>query len=81
MTAADGGKEGEDVVDTGEKRIRALEKELAELKVAFDETEHKLQSERGMREFGRVRNESLQRDLQESRDLVARLEKRAAKDT
>ena len=67
--------------DEGEKRIRALEKELAELKVAFDEAKHKLQSEIGKVSFQLVRNESLQRDLQESRDLVARLEKRAAKDT
>ena len=66
------------MVDKGEKKIQALEKEIAELKVEKDEVEHKLRSEKGMRIFEQSRNESLQRDLQESRNLVAQLEKRSA---
>ena len=65
------------MVVKGEKRIQELEKELAELKVEKDKVEHKLQSEKGMRSFEQFRNESLQHDLQESRDLVAQLEKRS----
>ena len=80
LAGGESGEEGEDVVDKGETRIQALEKELAELKVAMDEVEHKLQSEKGMRKFEQSRNESLQRDLQESRDLVAQLEKRSTED-
>lgn len=56
-----------------------MEKELAELKVAKGELEHKYQSEKGMRR-GAERNISwLQEDLKESRDLVTQLEKRSTK--
>ena len=77
MAAADSGEEGDNTVDKLEKRIQALEKELTELKVEKDEVEHKLRSEKGMMNIEHLRNELLQRDLQESRDLVAQLEKRS----
>ena len=65
------------MVDKVETRIQALEKELAELKVAKDEVEHKLQSEKGRREAAEIENESLQADVQGLRELVAQLEKRS----
>ena len=79
MAAVDSG-EGEDVVDMGERRIQALERELAELKIEKDEVEHKFQSEKGRREAAELENESLQADVQELRELVAQLEKRPTKD-
>ena len=64
----------------GERRIQALESELAELKLEKDEVEHKLQSEKGRREAAELKNESLQADVQELQELVAQLEKRLTKD-
>ena len=74
---ADSGKAEDDMVDQREKRIPALEKELAELKLERDEVEHKLQSERGRREAAEKGHQSLQADVQELLDLVARLGKRS----
>ena len=68
--------EGEGIVDKGEKRIQALKKELAELRIKEDEVRHKLRSEIGRVILERLKNESLQRNLQKSKDLVAQLEKR-----
>lgn len=56
-----------------EKRNRALERELAKLKVEKDRVEHKLQSEKGIRFFDEQKINMLKRDLQESQDLVAQL--------
>ena len=80
LSAADSNKEGGNIVDKGEKRIKSLKKELAELKVAFDEAEHRFKTENGVRKSEQLKNESLQRDLQESRNLVAQLEKRCKED-
>ncbi len=77
---ADGGKSEEKMVDPAQKKIQELEKELAELKVAKSETEHKYQSERGMRRGAESKILWLESDLQNSQDLVARLEKRSIKD-
>ena len=68
------------MVDPAQKRIQELEKELAELKVMKQETEHKYQSERGMRRGAESKILWLERDLQNSQDLVTQLEKRSMKD-
>ena len=75
------------MVDMTEKRVQTLEKELAELKIANaalktekDELEHRFRSQNGMRLFEEVtKSASLQCELQEARDLVARLEQRSTK--
>ena len=79
-TEADGGEGGENMVETAEKRIQALEKELAELKIAKGKFEHRLQSQIGRMNFAETMVESLKGKLQESRDRVAQLEKRLTKD-
>ena len=61
----------------GEKRVQALEKELAELRLEKSGMEHKLQSEKGRREAAEIKNESLQTDVQELQELMAQLEKRS----
>ena len=70
----------EDPIDQAEKRIEALEKELAELRIAKDDVEHRLQSEISRTTIAEMRVESLEGNLQESRDRVAQLEKRHTKD-
>ena len=83
----DGGDGGECTADMAgknaqalEKEVQALEKELAKLKLAKDEVEHELRSERGRRTAAEKNLESLQNDLQESQDLVAQLQKRSTRD-
>ena len=63
---ADGGKSEEKMVDPAQKIIQELEEELAELKVAKSEIEHKYQSERGMRRGAESKILWLERDLQNS---------------
>ena len=60
-----------------EKRVQALEKEVAELKFEKDEVEHKFQSEKGRREAAEIKSESLQVDVQELQELLAQLKKRS----
>lgn len=79
-TGADGGEGGEDTVDPVKKRIQALEKELAGLKIAKDDLEHRLQSEIDRTTIAKMRIESLEGKLQESRDRVAQIVKRPTKD-
>lgn len=57
-----------------------LEKELAELRIAKDDLEHRLQNEMSRTTIAEMRAESLEGNLQESRDRVAQLEKRHTKD-
>ena len=78
-TKADAGESGEHTADPVQQRIEELEKELAELKVAKGELEHKYQSEKGMRRGAETKISWLQMDLKESRDLVTQLEKQSTK--
>lgn len=57
-----------------------MEKELAGLKFAKDDLEHRLQSEIDRTTIAKMRIESLEGKLQESRDRVAQIVKRPTKD-
>lgn len=58
-----------------------MEKELAELRIVKDDLEYRLQSEIDRTTIAEMRIESLEGNLQESRDRVAQTVKRPTKDT
>ena len=62
-TEVNGGR-GEIVTGMAEKRIKALEEELARLKLAMEDVEQNLQSERGRKAAAEQRVKELQGDLQ-----------------
>lgn len=72
-TKADGGESGKRTVDPAQKKIQALEEELAGIKVTKNEVERKYQCERGMRRGAEGKVVWLQEELQKLQDLVAQL--------